>query len=256
MVGIGIDAGVQSIKVVAVDGETILASAVVPYEDEPVSQSARRALEEVSRAGGLNGPIERVALTGKYRAEVGIRGREVAPAVCLAVGIGLVEPTVHSVLDVGVETAMAVRCRAGIPMEMAVNDRCAAGTGSYMEVLSDIFETPVAALADLALRANPSVKVEMVNTCAVFSESEIISLRVHGYKPEDLLLASLKALAQRLQVLLMRITCEPDVAMVGGLARNRVIVQMLGESLGISIIVPKTPQSIMAMGAAIVAGRS
>ncbi len=256
MVGIGIDAGVQSIKVVAVEGEKILASIVLPYGDEPVGRSARQALDEVIKSGGLKGPVEHIALTGKYRAEVGMPGREVAPAVCLAVGIGLVEPTVHSVLDVGVETAMAVRCRNGIPMEMAVNDRCAAGTGSFVEVLSDIFNTPVEALADLALRANPSVKVEMVNTCAVFSESEIISLRVHGYKPEDLLRASLKALAQRLQVLLMRITLEREVGMTGGLARNKVLVQTFGESLGLPIIVPKAPQSVLATGAAIIAGRS
>lgn len=243
-------------KVVAVDGEKILASIVVPYSDEPIAQSAKHALEEIVRSSGLREPIEHVALTGKYQDEVGIRGRAVAPAVCLAVGIEVVDQNIHSVLEVGAETAMAIRCKGGIPLEIAVNDRCAAGTGSFVDMLSDIFNTPIDVLADVALRANPSVKVEMVNTCAVFSESEIISLRVRGYKPEDLLKASLKALALRLQVLLMRITCEPEVAMVGGLARNKVVVQTLEENLGVPIIVPKTPECVLATGAAVIARRS
>ncbi|MBI4303270.1 MAG: hypothetical protein HY665_02890 [Chloroflexi bacterium] len=252
MITLGIDAGTRTTKAVVSNDHRILASAIVACGKESTASSAELARRAVlTRANLLNDGVAKIAATGLYGDRVPFATHHFSEGACLARGMYQLNPAVHSVLDVGSVRVLAIKCHDGKLTGIAVNDRCATGTGSFIEVLAGFFRIPIDKLDEVAQKA--SGPVEFLNTCAVYIESEVLSLLVTGKKTEDLIAGALRGFASRLLATLISIGIEPDVAMAGGLARSRTVVKAIEENLGLPLYVPQEPETVMALGAALLA---
>ncbi len=250
---LGIDAGTRTTKAVISQGDKILASVVIPCKQESatvIAELARRTA--LSQANLPQDSVTKIAATGIYNDKVSFATSHFVEGACLARGMHYLNPAVHSVLDVGSIRALAIKCQDGRLTAIAVNDRCATGTGAFVEVLSGFLRLPIEELGEIALKSTE--QVDFLNTCAVYVESEIISLLLSGKKVEDLVAGALRSFVSRLLANLIGIGIEPNVAMVGGLARNRTIVKAIEENLGFPLFVPKEPETTLALGAALLAG--
>lgn len=253
MITLGIDAGTRATKAVVTNSTKVLASVVVPCGRESSALTAEQAREQALKKAGLQpGAVNSIVATGIYGDKVPFANLAVPEGVCLAKAMFHLNPKVHSVLDVGAVRALAIRCRDGKLTGFTVNDRCAAGTGAFVEALAAFFKMPVADLSAAADRATEPA--DFLNTCAVYVESEALSLLMAGKKPDDLISGALRGFGSRILAFLINLGIEMDVAMVGGLARNRALVKAVEENLGAPIFVPDEPETVMALGAALMAG--
>ena len=246
----GIDAGSQTTKVAIVQKGYILGWSVVCGFGSTVDES-RGALDKALQNTDLDlGRIQSIAATGVGRAQVQIAREQVSDVMALAKGINVVLPSARIVLDIGARKALAVKCNKGNPVDFAINDKCAAGTGRFLEKAADILRLTMEEMGQIPLNAIENL--DITSTCSVFAESEIISL-VHRKKiAKDIICAVFKSLSLRIAPLLTRIGAENSVAMVGGVARIKGMVEAMEETIGCKILVPENPQIIAALGAAII----
>ncbi|MBM3133605.1 MAG: hypothetical protein FJZ95_11335, partial [Chloroflexi bacterium] len=253
VIGIGIDIGSLTTKAVIFGKEGTLAHAVIPSGDE-AETSARSVLGQVLDRTGLKAeglPIVSTGTGGKSTTPG--HGRQ-GINTCLARGIHHLHPTVRTVIDLGAETTAAIRVNARGDLTAWENqDKCAAGTGLFVQQMAKLMAVSLEEMSDLSFRAN--ARAEISNTCAVFAESEIIS-HVHRDPPTpmpDLAAGIYASMVGRIMAILKRIGIERDVAIVGGVAKNGGLIRILEDTLGFKVIVPEEPQTVAALGAAIIA---
>lgn len=132
-----------------------------------------------------------------------------------------------------------------------MNDKCAAGTGRFFELIAKVMDLPLGEIGRLSLEANDEVR--MSSTCAVFGKSEVASLMRQGRNKADILGGVHTAVTERVVTLLRRVGITPDLAITGGIARNAGIVQRVQEKVGYKALIPEEPQIIGALGAALFA---
>lgn len=248
----GIDAGMNTTKAVVLrDGEAPV-HALLPGGREGTALVAEETLSQASKRAGLSPKeVDYIVATGKGREFVPFATAKAPEALCLAQGAYLLLPSATTVLDVGAEKTLVVRCREGRPLQMVSNDKCASGNGRFLEMVAEILEIGLKEMGELAERSTEPVEVE--STCAVFADSEIVSLIHQERRREDILKGVLQGLASRIYSLLVKIRHEGDIAMVGGVARNSGVVRALEEQIGASILVPENPEVVVALGAALIA---
>jgi predicted CoA-substrate-specific enzyme activase len=160
-------------------------------------------------------------------------------------------------IDIGAESCNVLKVNERGRINDWVNhDKCAAGTGVFLQQMAKIMQTPLKDMSRLSLNAN-SVP-DITSTCAVFAESEVIS-HVHREPPtpkEDIIAGIYYSVVSRIISLCKRIGIERDVAVTGGVARNSGLVRILEDELGFGVLVPEEPQLVAALGAAVVAQES
>jgi len=139
----------------------------------------------------------------------------------------------------------------GRSLDFIMNDKCAAGTGRFLEIIAKTLELEVAELGPLALQADRGVKISSM--CAVFAESEVVSLRAEGHPREKIIRGIADSIASRISGMVHRVGLEPPVMLTGGVAKNSGVVLALREVLGVDILVPPDPEFIGALGAAHIA---
>ena len=254
MKALGIDIGSLTTKAIILDGDAIMASSIITSSDEAES-SAKAALDEVlSQAGlSLNHNLHIVS-TGVGGKSVSISQQQKAVTTCLARGIHYLHPSVRMAIDMGAESSTVIKVNErGRISDWANHDKCAAGTGIFLQQMAKLMQIPIEEMAELSLQANS--KADISSTCAVFAESEVIS-HVHREPPTpkaDIVAGIYFSVMSRVISLCKRIGIEKDVAAVGGVALNRGLVKILEEELGVSVMVPPTAQLVVALGAAIIA---
>jgi benzoyl-CoA reductase subunit D len=248
----GIDSGLYSTKVVLLEQGRILAEAVVPAGMETADRAAERGLEVAfQKAGSSRADLRYTVVTGRGKSFISFVDEAAPDFMCLAQGMYRILPSVHSALDVGAEKSLAVRCSRGRVLNMASNDKCASGTGTYLQMVSNILGVPLEGMGQLSLSSTE--KVEVDNTCAVFAESEIISLVHSKKKPQDILRGVYQGLALRLHPLLVQVGLEREVALVGGVALDIGVRRAMAQLLGYEVLVPNNPLTVGALGAAMIA---
>jgi len=251
---VGIDAGVESVKVALIAGGELRYYGVHPEGTDPVDVVVGRALDQMwERVGVGPGAVALFAATGALAEHLPVAARPLPAPLCLAAGAGLLLPAARTVVDFGAQKIMAIKCREGRPTRIATNDRCAAGSGRYLQMVSNLLQVEPAAMAGLAATASEALNVQ--STCAVFAESEIISLIHQRNSAADILKGVFFSLAERVYKTLTQVGLEREVAMVGGVARNEGVVRELEELLGFPVLVPENPEIVGAVGAATVAYR-
>jgi (R)-2-hydroxyacyl-CoA dehydratese activating ATPase len=250
MITCGIDVGARTTKaVVLVDGR-VVARAVEDTGGSPAA-TARRVYETVLREAG-SPAIEAAVATGYGRSGLDFAPVTVTEITCQARGARHAAPQARGILDVGGQDTKAIALDAeGRIRDFLMNDRCAAGTGRFLEVMAAAFGLSLDDAGRLAMTA--AEPLALSSTCTVFAESEVVSLRAAGHPSEAILAGVHATVSRRLKSMADRLAMEGPVVFTGGVARSPAAVEALRQILGLEIIVPDDPQTTGALGAALVA---
>ena len=256
MISAGIDCGAKTTKVVVVkDGKIIGKAKGLTGLDQNTAIMAAWELA-LKNAGVSAGEVRRVCGTGSGKNAVKIafpdRGDPVNDLKAMGKGALFYFPKARTVADVGAEEGRAAKLdEKGNPLDFAINEKCAAGAGAFIEAMARALETPLEQMGALALS---SVKeIPMNAQCAIFAESEVVGL-IHGKaEKRDISKAIHDAMASRVVSMIRRIGINEDVVMMGGVAYNPGFVEALKRQLPLSrLFIPEEPEFGMAVGAAVV----
>lgn len=249
----GIDVGSLTADAVLIDEDGgILGYAVLPTGNNS-QKAGTEAFEATLAQAGLNeGDVARVVSTGYSRARVREAQGSKTEIACHAKGALHLFPDVGTIIDIGGQDSKAILVgREGRVINFAMNDKCAAGTGRFLEVMASALDVPLDKMGDLAFESQEELTISSI--CTVFAESEVVSLISQGKAPADISMAVSRAIARRTTGLAARVGVTDTVVMTGGVAKNRAVVKLLSEDIGYSIKVPDEPQIVGALGAAIIA---
>ncbi len=254
---LGIDIGSITTDGVVIDGEGRVAAQRVRATGPDMAEAARNVRDEIL-AAALAHPDSPVTVTGYGREAATFAGEAVTEIICHARGAHRLFPDARLVIDMGgQDTKAVVLDSGGWPVDFAMNDKCAAGTGRFLEVMAAALNVPLEESGARSLRSKN--KISLSGTCTVFSESEVISLLAAGTPVEDILAALHRAVAQRVTAMVSSMraldAAEGGVVVTGGVAQNEGVVAALGAALNHKINVPRNPQTVGAFGAALLARR-
>lgn len=247
---LGIDSGSLTTDAVLFDGEKIIASVIVPTGASN-KRAAERARQEVLSKAGFNlSEIAKVVATGYGRDVIDFATSKITEITCHAIGAKRLFPEARTVIDIGGQDSKVIRMDdSGRVLNFAMNDKCAAGTGRFLEVMAKALEIRLDEMGKVSLTAQKEVNVS--STCTVFAESEVVGLVAQGFETPDIVRGIHRAIASRTSALAGRVGVVPKVIMTGGVAKNIGVVKELEEKLGMKIAVPEEPQIVGALGAAI-----
>jgi benzoyl-CoA reductase subunit D len=252
MITAGIDLGAKTIKAVVVrEGEVLGRAIRVAGFDAAI---AREALREALAAAGLDrGALGRVVATGVGRDDAPEKDATLTDVGCAARGASHLVAGARTVIDVGAEEGRAIRCDArGRVVDFAVNEKCAAGTGVFAEAIARALEVSLEELGPLSQRSTKAIAMNA--QCAVFAESEAVSMIHSNVAKEDMARAVHDAMASRVAAMTRRVGLEPPYVLVGGLALNPGFVDSLRRVLATDALhVPPHPEYCGALGAALFA---
>jgi predicted CoA-substrate-specific enzyme activase len=249
---VGIDIGSTSGEALILNGNEVVAWSIVEtgYNSR---RAADLALDEALAGSGLaREGLRPIVATGYGRVAVAFADRQVTEISCYARGIHHLYPQVQTVIDIGGQDSKVVAVGpGGRPLDFAMNDKCAAGTGRFLEVMARALQLDLAEIGPNALRARRAADIS--STCTVFAESEVISLVARGVDREEILAGICQAIARRVGAMARRVGVVPPVAIAGGVAKNVGVVNALEQFLGEELLVPPEPQIVGALGAALLA---
>lgn len=252
MITAGIDIGSISAKAALVKDHHILTACVML-----TGYNARNAGRQVfgqalSQAGLGEDQIDRIVATGYGRNSVDFARKSVTEITCHAAGAYFIDPSIRSIIDIGGQDSKAmVLDSQGRVKDFAMNDKCAAGTGRFLEVMARALEVDLDAFGQLSLSANQAAAISSL--CTVFAESEVISLIAKGENRENIIAGIHAAIAARVVAMAKRISVAAPIMMTGGVAKNIGVVKALEEKLATPLIVSDKAQLTGAIGAALIA---
>jgi (R)-2-hydroxyacyl-CoA dehydratese activating ATPase len=256
MKAIGIDAGSLTTKVVVIEDDEVVSSVIVQSGDE-TEAVARLALEKALPGFSPDGADAYIVCTGVGGKAITFGKQQKPITTCLARGIGRVLPSVRLLIDMGAETSTIIKLNERKKLtDWLGHDKCASGTGLFLGQMAKLLQMPLEQMAQLSLKAQAAA--DITSTCAVFAESEVIS-HVHRDPPtptEQIIAGIHASVVSRLMALAKRIGIEKDVAVAGGVALNVGLVHILEKELGFAVLVPENPQTVGALGAAMIAAEN
>jgi predicted CoA-substrate-specific enzyme activase len=248
----GVDIGSTMTKVVLMDKSGNLVSAIKgptgPEHRQLANEVMRQALEQASLQIG---DISYIVATGYGRFNVPFADRQITELSCHARGVSSLFPNVRTAIDIGGQDAKCMKIDDGRLISFVMNDKCAAGTGRFLEVTAATLGIKLEDMGDISLKATK--KIQISSLCTIFAQQEVVALLSRGEKLENILAGLHDALASRVAALARRLGIEPDLVLTGGVAKNTGIVRAMKESLGCEIFVPQEPLLTGALGAAILA---
>jgi predicted CoA-substrate-specific enzyme activase len=258
MIYAGIDAGSRTIKIVLM-ADNKLKVVAKGLTDQGVEQDklALKLFHKLLKDSKINRQdVARIVATGYGRNTVSIANTTITEITCHAVGVHQLVPQIHrggTIIDIGGQDSKLIRLdKTGKVRDFSMNDRCAAGTGRFLEVVADRLGVPLESLGRLAAKSrNPAAISSM---CVVFAETEIIGLLAAGAAREDIIAGIQRAIANRI-VALAGHTIEPPIIFTGGVALVSGMDIALQSTLGKKITISPDPQMTGALGAAILASR-
>jgi benzoyl-CoA reductase subunit D len=250
MITAGIDMGAKNIKVVLVEDGKVKGKALVS-----AGLDAKVALETaygaaLKDAKVTKADIKHITATGSGREFVDFANDSVSDVTSAARGAVHLYPSARTVVDVGAEEGRGIRCdKNGKVMDFAVNEKCAAGAGAFTEAMARALEVKLEELGPLSLKSTKAVPMNA--QCAVFAESEVVSL-VHAKTPKaDISKAIHDAIADRIISMVRKVGFEDDIVLIGGVAKNVGFVAAMKRDLNKDIKIPTDPEFVSAMGAAL-----
>ncbi len=253
MLTAGIDIGARSVRALVLGDRGVAARARERTGFDPAA-AARSALAAALAAAGLGerGPDAMVA-TGAGRKDVDADG-EITEVTAAARGIHHLHPGVRTVIDMGAEEGRGVRVDAGgRVVDFVVNEKCAAGSGAFIEAMARAIEVTLDEFGRISLESDRALPMNA--QCAVFAESEVVGLVHSGTPRRDIARAVHDSIASRTVSMVRRIGIEQEVALVGGVALNAGFRDSLQRRLGTDLVVPVDPDFVGALGAALEAAR-
>jgi (R)-2-hydroxyacyl-CoA dehydratese activating ATPase len=246
----GVDIGSQTAKAVVMRNQEVVSSHIQPGGVD-AEQSAREVLAvALDKVGANMDELNAVVATGYGRISIPFATRQVTEITCNARGVYHLYPDAKLIIDVGGQDTKVIRLdvRGGVA-NFAMNDKCAAGTGRYLEVIAATLGIGIGELGDLALRAKGKVKISSM--CTVFAQTEVVSLIARRTGIEDIAAGVHEAIARRVRGLAASMRVRGETVLTGGVAKNIGFVRALEAEMGSSLVVPDDPQILTALGAAL-----
>jgi len=252
MITAGIDLGTQSVKAVILkDGEVI--SRGKSFSGFDPTKAAEQAVDEALKKAKLSlSDVDHVTATGSgmdmaphSNSTISMMGADAKAGVYLF-------PKARTIIDVGAEEARAVKCDdKGIMMDFVVNERCAAGAGAFIEAMARALEVTIEEMGPLSLKAERASSINA--TCVIFGESDVVTLIHRQETKPEIARAVFDAMADRVSSMVYRLGVNPDVVLMGGVAKDVGFVASLKRKLGVDVLIPEYPEYAGALGAALVA---
>ncbi len=252
MITAGIDLGTQSVKAVILkDGEVI--SRGKSFSGFDPTKAAEQAVGEALKKAKLSlSDVDHVTATGSgmdmaphSNSTISMMGADAKAGVYLF-------PKARTIIDVGAEEARAVKCDDnGIMMDFVVNERCAAGAGAFIEAMARALEVKLEEMGPLSLKAERASPINA--TCVIFGESDVVTLIHRQESKPEIARAIFDAMADRISSMVHRLGVNPDVVLVGGVAKDVGFVASLKRKLCVDVLIPEYPEYAGALGAALVA---
>ena len=252
MLTIGIDVGSITTKAAIAKDDELIADKVV-FTGYNARMAGEQVFESIIGECGINrDSIDRIISTGYGRNSLEFADRAVTEITCHAAGAYYLDRGVRSVIDIGGQDSKAIAVSdTGSPMDFAMNDKCAAGTGRFLEVMARALEVDLEEFGDVSLKAQQPAPISSL--CTVFAESEVISLIAKGEFRENIIAGIHEAIASRVVAMANRVGFSARVMMTGGVAKNTGVVKALEQKIGQKIHVSDKSQLTGAIGAAIIA---
>lgn len=249
----GVDVGSTQTKAIIVNEDGEIVSRALIDTGANVVRAAEKAFVAALEAGDIQEEdVAFVVGTGYGRYKVTFGDIQITEISCHARGAVHMFPGTRTVLDMGGQDTKAIRVRPnGEVLDFCMNDKCAAGTGRFLQAAAYALEIPLPDLGPTALRAEKPVAIS--TTCTVFAESEVLSWLGRGKKIEDILMGVHRSIATRSISLMRRVGIEDQVTFTGGVTRNRGMVEVLNEMLGLEMNVSEDSHYMGALGAALFA---
>ncbi len=251
---LGIDVGSTTVKIVAVDAEGNLAWHFLEQAEPRVEDQVARLLGRACKGTSRTSEVRDVPLvaTGYGRKLVRQAGRQVTEITCHARGVYRELAHGGTLVDIGGQDSKVIGISPkGDVVDFAMNDKCAAGTGRFLENTASRLGMPLDRMGQVALAALEEVSIS--STCTVFAESEVISLIAHGVTVESILRGLHRSLIRRIVAMIRTVGLVPPLMLSGGVVQNQAIPRMLEQETGERVILPRYPQLMGAYGAALIA---
>jgi len=248
----GIDMGIQTVKVVILKDNAVVARAKASSGFEPVKSAEQAFYEGLKTAKLAKEQVTQILATGSgmdmapyATGNVSMMGADAKAGVYLF-------PAARTIIDVGAEEARAVKCdERGIMIDFVVNERCAAGAGTFIEAMARALEVKLEDLGPLSLKAERASPINA--SCVIFGESDVVSLIHRQESKPEIARAVFDAMADRVSSMVHRLGINPEVIVVGGVAKDVGFIESLKRKLGVNISVPEYPEYVGALGAALTA---
>lgn len=251
MVFVGIDIGATSIKVVLLNHGQPCFAKVMKCVNEDISYE--NFIEKVAQGAGISsGEIGGITATGVGKGSTPSTWKKKSDPICHGRGAFHLIPSAKGVLDIGAEGSRAVKLEEGGRVaDFAVNTKCAAGTGIFLETMARIMDLSIEKMGMAAAQAGGKARIS--SFCAVFAESEVIS-NIHRGVPKDHIVSGIhESVADRLMELLNQVKIKENLVITGGGAKNIGLIKALENRLGQTVRVPDDPEAVGALGAALMA---
>ncbi len=252
MISVGVDIGSITTKAAVLRGDEILGTLVI-MTGYNVQNAGEQAFGEALAALDLKrDQVDRVIGTGYGRKSVRFANEVVTEITCHATGAHFLSPSIRSIIDVGGQDTKAIVIdEGGKVKDFAMNDKCAAGTGRFLEVMARALEVDLDAFGKMSLGADDAATISSL--CTVFAESEVISLISKGERRENIIAGIHQSIAARVVAMGRRIRLKAPIMMTGGVAKNIGVVRALEREFGAQIAVSENAQVTGAIGAALIA---
>ena len=252
MIVAGMDIGSITAETVILQDNQMLSSSIVPTGANSRTAAERSLAEALKQASLRQEDLAAIVTTGYGRASFPSATKMITEITCHARGAFFVYPETRTVIDIGGQDSKVIRLdKQGRNVDFQMNDKCAAGTGRFLEVMARALEVKLEDLGRLSRSAQRTIKISSM--CTVFAESEVVSL-IADNQPQEVIIRGLHdAIADRILGMVRRVGVEEKVTLTGGVAKNEGVVLALEERLGVKVFVPPEPQIIGALGAALLA---
>lgn len=254
MITAGIDVGSTTTKAVVLGDGDVFAYAVQPTGIDITEVSRKVLTEALDKVNLKFEDVDRIVSTGYGRISIPFATTTITEITCNAAGVHQLYPNASLVIDIGGQDSKVIKINnKGRVVQFAMNDKCAAGTGKFLEVAAQTLGVPVSEMGEISLKSRN--KVSMSSTCTVFAQTEIVSLIARQTDKEDIAAALHESIVSRVYGLVSSVNPESnaETVMTGGVAKNTAIVNLLKRMMGREIAVPDNPQIVTAMGAALLA---
>lgn len=249
MVSVGIDIGSVATKVVVFDGE-IVSTEILPTGWDPKKTAEEAVKNSMKKAGLKLEQIKKIVATGYGRVSIDFADKIVTEITCHAKGAFYTDEKIRSIIDVGGQDSKVISLNEkGDVIDFVMNDRCAAGTGRFLQNMSVVLGMSLEEFSNLNKEKTP---VKINSMCAVFAESEVISLLAKGIDKYEVAVALFQSIVEKIEVLAARVGIRGRIAFTGGLSRNKFLVEMLTKKLNGEIVVFEHSQHMGALGAAVI----
>ncbi len=252
MITAGIDCGAKNVRALVLKDGAIVGKAIVPAGMDTAAAADKAFDQALAEAGLAREQVEKIVATGAGKNEVTFKNGVVTEVGADARGVIHLYPEARTVIDVGAEEGRAIKVdERGKVVDFAINEKCAAGAGAFTEAMARALDIKLEELGPLSLLSTKSIPMNA--QCAVFAESEVVSL-VHAKtaKP-DMARAIHDAISDRIVSMVRRVGMAEKIALIGGVAQNVGFVASLENDLKTKVLIPDVPQFVGAIGAALVA---